>query len=387
MNIVFLSNFMNHHQMPFCKALCAKDNIEFHFIATTPIPQERLQLGYSDINKSEDFVLCSYESTSALEKAQHLVDRCDVLIVTAAMNDWLKGRIKNNGLIFQYEERLYKDGYYHLLSPRHIWGRIRNHTRFNGKPMYTLCASAFCAWDLAICGSYLGKTFKWGYFPKTVTYNSIDEIVSSKADNTIFWAGRFIDWKHPEIPIEIARVLREHGKEFHMTMAGNGPMWDTAKTLIQKYQLDNYITLSGAMTPEHIRKNMEHSSIFLFTSDRNEGWGAVLNEAMNSGCAVVADSLIGSVPYLLNDKINGLIYKDKNIFDAVKKTEYLLDHSEVRKKMGINAYHTIQEKWNAEIAATRFVALSSKLLHHEDVNHLFDDGICSRAQIIPDWWY
>ena len=32
---------------------------------------------------------------------------------------------------------------------------------------------------------------------------------------------------------------------------------------------------------------MEKADIFLFTSDRREGWGAVANEAMNSACALV----------------------------------------------------------------------------------------------------
>ena len=36
---------------------------------------------------------------------------------------------------------------------------------------------------------------------------------------------------------------------------------------------------------------MEQADIYLFTSDRNEGWGAVANEAMNSACAMVADAI------------------------------------------------------------------------------------------------
>ncbi len=44
----------------------------------------------------------------------------------------------------------------------------------------------------------------------------------------------------------------------------------------------------GAMSPDKVRAYMERADVFLFTSDFNEGWGAVLNESMNSGCAVVA---------------------------------------------------------------------------------------------------
>ena len=44
----------------------------------------------------------------------------------------------------------------------------------------------------------------------------------------------------------------------------------------------------GALKPADVRKEMERADIFLFTSDYKEGWGAVLNEAMNARCAIVA---------------------------------------------------------------------------------------------------
>ena len=47
---------------------------------------------------------------------------------------------------------------------------------------------------------------------------------------------------------------------------------------------------------------MEESEIYLVTSDRKEGWGAVVNEAMNSGCAVVADHMIGAAPWMIRQR-------------------------------------------------------------------------------------
>lgn len=55
---------------------------------------------------------------------------------------------------------------------------------------------------------------------------------------------------------------------------------------------------------------MEESEIYLVTSDRKEGWGAVVNEAMNSGCAVVADHMIGAAPWMIRQRENGILYHD-----------------------------------------------------------------------------
>ena len=96
---------------------------------------------------------------------------------------------------------------------------------------------------------------------------------------------------------------------------------------------------------------MEESEIFLFTSDRNEGWGAVLNESMNSACAVVANCAIGSVPFLLNNGDNGYIYKDGDVDDLYNKVKSLLDNADERKCIAKNAYATMVDEWNAENAA------------------------------------
>ena len=141
------------------------------------------------------------------------------------------------------------------------------------------------------------------------------------------------------------------------------------------------------MSPEEVRKHMEESEIFLFTSDRNEGWGAVLNEAMNSGCAVVASHAIGSVPYLIENKSNGLIYKDGDKDDLYIKVKYLLDFSQKRMKIGHAAYLTILNDWNAVKAAERVLTLSKTILNGEKSPDIFTSGICSKANGIKDNLY
>ena len=54
-------------------------------------------------------------------------------------------------------------------------------------------------------------------------------------------------------------------------------------------------------------------------SGRKEGWGAVVNEAMSSGCAVVADAEAGSVPYLIENSKDGFIYRKPKRQRTVRK--------------------------------------------------------------------
>ena len=163
-------------------------------------------------------------------------------------------------------------------------------------------------------------------------------------------------------------------------MIGIGPLEQKLKQLVDEKNLANNVNFLGAMPPEKVRTYMENSDIFWFTSDFNEGWGAVLNEAMNSGCAVVASYAIGSVPFLLKHKQNGLIYKNADDDDLFNKTVYLIENPSERLNMGKAAYKTITELWNAETAARRLLDLYEILKQGKTPE--FTSGPCSIAKPI-----
>lgn len=48
MKTVMVSNFMNHHQLPFSQGILSQDGVEYTFVALEAIPQERLDMGYED---------------------------------------------------------------------------------------------------------------------------------------------------------------------------------------------------------------------------------------------------------------------------------------------------------------------------------------------------
>ncbi len=375
MKITMFSNFLNHHQLPFCEEMVNLTNGDFWFVATMPIDKERLSLGYEDMNQKE-FVVREYEDDEQKEIAKKLCLESDVVIYGSAPEALFKERKEKGLLTFRYSERILKDGYYHIFSPRAQRNMRKYHSQY--KNVYLLCASAFAAKDYALFGAYKNKAYKWGYFPEVKRYDSIDVVINKKKKNSILWVGRLIEWKHTVHAIEIAYILKKDGYEFTLNIIGTGELEENLQSLINKKGLQGNIKMLGSMPPEKVREYMEESEIFLFTSDRNEGWGAVINEAMNSGCAVVASHIIGSVPFLLENNVNGLIYKNGSIKDLHHKTKFLLDNSEKRKEIGKNAYLTIEQQWNPQNAAKRLYELSGHLLNNEDKD-VFENGVCSKA--------
>ena len=148
--------------------------------------------------------------------------------------------------------------------------------------------------------------------------------------------------------------------------------------MVIKSGLQNSVHLIGSLPPEEVREYMEASSIFLFTSDCQEGWGAVLNESMNSGCAVIASDAAGSSGFLVHHNENGLIYRSGNIMDLYSKVIKLVKDRNLTEDLGKAAYETMIRIWNPETAADRFLMLSKALQAGNDTP--FSDGPCSIAQ-------
>lgn len=382
MKITFFSNFLNHHQLPFCKEMYKILGDAYKFVATEPIPEERLQMGYHDMGSKFPFAINTYSGSDAYQEALRLGYESDVVIIGSAAKVFIKKRLKENKLTFHYSERIFKKGRLRLLNPRTLASLLLNHTRYRNKNLYMLCASAYTAADFSLVGAYKNKSFKWGYFPENKDHD-LDVLINKKKKNKVIkllWVGRFLDWKHPDDAIKLARMLKEQGYTFLLNIIGTGPMEVEIKKLICDNNLKNEVTLLGSMSPEGVRNHMENANIFLFTSDFNEGWGAVLNEAMNSACAVVASHAIGSVPFLLKNKENGLIYKNGDVNHLYKCVFHLINNMDDCFRMGENAYNTLHENWDAKKSASRFIELSNSILNGEQI--YFEDGPCSKAEAI-----
>lgn len=62
------------------------------------------------------------------------------------------------------------------------------------------------------------------------------------------------------------------------------------------------------------------------------------------------------------------------LYDAVK---FLLEHGDECREFGVNAYRTIVDEWNADVAACRFIRLANNLKEQRETE--FCVGPCSKA--------
>ena len=378
MKIVFLSNYFNHHQQPLASELyylLGEGN--YFFITTTEIPDYRRELGYKEINVP---YVMKFNNKSA-EVIRQIIFEADVLVFGGSRKafDLAKERVNAGKLTFQMSERWLKRGLINVFSPN-LLIETKNYWigKWYNKPIYRLCMSAFAPNDLYLLHQFKDKCFKWAYFTK-VQSKSRDEdfgTFSTKKCISIMWCARFLEWKHPELPVLLAERLKRKGYCFSIDMFGSGEKYETIREMIEQKELSNEVHLCGNRANEEILEEMRCHDLFLFTSDRHEGWGAVLNEAMSNGCIPIASNEIGSVPYLLKDGENGMVFQSRNLESLEERILYLLDNPNLISSISVKARETLQ-LWSPNEAAKRLIKLIDSINKGEDTP--FAEGPCSKA--------
>lgn len=375
MQIVFVTNYFNHHQAPLARELDIQTQHQYYVIETMPMEAERRSMGWGQ-NMNPDYVLQAYSGKAEMKKCRQLLLEADVVIWGSCPFSMITPRLRAKKLTFAYSERIFKEGQQGF----GYWGRALKYF-FRLRPYqtnhYLLCASAYAAGDYHRLGLFRNAAFRFGYFPE-VEHRNLEALFHGKRENevpVILWVARLIPLKHPESTILIAERLYKAGYAFELNIIGSGQMESEIREMIADRNLTDRVHMLGTLPPDQVRFHMERSDIFLFSSDQNEGWGAVMNESMNGGCAVVASSAIGSVPFLIQDGENGAIFESENWESAYQKIAGLLEDPGLREKYGKNAYNTVSSQWNAQNAAQRLYTLAAHLEAKKPTP--YHDGVCS----------
>ena len=367
MKLAIVSNYINHHQIPMANELYQKLGADFAFVQTSQMEEDRVKMGWGNEVHEIPYLKLYYEDSDAC--AQLIMDSDVVIFGGVEDESYIKPRLGAGKIVIRASERLYREGQWKSISPRGRKKKYEDHTQYANAPVYLLCHGAYVASDFNIVHAYPDKKYMWGYFPAVNTYN-LDNLFLRKlhldddgaTQVRLLWAGRFLKLKHPEYAVKAAKYLVDQNISFHLDMVGGGELEEQLKNLVSRYRLEQRVTFHGFQPPQSVRRYMEEADIFLFTSNYLEGWGAVLNESMNSACAVVAGHGIGAVPFLLQHEKNGLVYRTGHFREFREQVLRLCKDAPLRKRLGTKAYETIVKEWNPREAADRLLQFCEGLL-------------------------
>ena len=374
--LAFFTNFDNHHQIPLADELFKLYGESYRFVTREKIPSEFTRRGYH--NYERPYILRMERSQDEANEAMRTLHEAEYVLYGDAPLSWIRPRISAGLPVLFYNERWFKTGYRRYFHAAFWKNLLLTHFPSRWRSTYMMAASAYMRHDCKRILAYPDKVYRWGYFPE-VEELDIDLTLEKKTSPAIklVWCGTMTCLKHPELPIQLISELIKDQIDVHLVMIGQGPLLDSIKDLSSRLEVESSIDFIQDIPNEDVRSIFKMSDIFLFTSDWREGWGCVLNEAMASGCAVVASHEIGAVPYLIQHDINGLIFESRNLESLTCHVKRLVADRDKIRYLARNAYRTIHEKWSPKAAA---YAMQTFIRHLEDPQYqLPSDGPCSKA--------
>lgn len=366
--IVFISNFLSIHQIETHYALINKYGDRYHFISldSTMLEHQKYNPEYNKILPNE---VRRYISIQQQEYADKLIEEADVIIYGNAPDSILKKVRKKGKIVLQCSERLYKKCEYEEWTPRAMASNLIHKVPYRHYQQFCLTYSSYTAYDYDLINYNSNKCLNWGYWIKKSNYSDFSELLSyknSEAINILF-VNRLIEFKHPEKIVYLANYLKENNIEFHINIVGEGELKSILFEMIKKYELEFFITFCGVMPNDDVKKIMERTHIVISCSNKEEGWGACVNEAMTCGCCVVASHTTGSAYTLIKHRETGLIYDFENDNDLFDKVLYLCHNKNEILRISENAFNSMKYEFNID-----------DLIYKLDIfiNSLIDGNVC-----------
>lgn len=168
--------------------------------------------------------------------------------------------------------------------------------------------------------------------------------------------GRLCEQKGQLLLMEACRILKSKNIPFQLILAGDGELRNEIASLIQAYQLNDNIRITGWISSEQVREEILASKGMILPSFA-EGLPVVIMEAMSLKRPVLTTYVAG-IPELVEPGVNGWLFPagDVNqIADAM--IEFFSTPQLKLVQMAESAYQKVIQRHDIDDEAEKLVAL------------------------------
>ena len=157
--------------------------------------------------------------------------------------------------------------------------------------------------------------------------------------------GRLVERKGFDFLIKSLAEL--NNKKVHILIIGDGPEKDNLIRLSKKLNIENKVHLLGYQTEEKKFQYLSNSDIYVLSSI-HEGFGVVLQEAMQVGLPIISTDEGGQVDLVQEDK-NGFLVKYQNTKELKEKINILISDKDKMKSISNNNIKKVSQYKTSKI--------------------------------------
>ena len=367
MKILLITSVISHHFLPLARRLAdsvGPDN--FYFVATQPLSEERKSLGWTQ-DAHENWILRAGENPVDRDIARRWWDKADVILCDQRILERFRDRLDQGRPVIYMSERWWKPplGMARLLHPRFLRMALAFRALALSPKLHYLAVGGFAASDMSHWAPFPDRMWKWAYYPPEPEEGVLPDRDLSGFE--VLWAGRMLRWKRVDTLLRGFSMLVCEAPSAHLTLVGCGPSEISLRRLAANLGLTEHISFHPSMPAQEVRKFMRRSDVYVLPSTGQEGWGAVLNEAMSEGCAVVASQQTGAARTLLIDGENGWLFRAGDWRGLGHILCSIYANPEHRRTVAETGRRAVADLWSPGIAASRLIVFCQALLEGTEI--------------------
>jgi glycosyltransferase involved in cell wall biosynthesis len=166
--------------------------------------------------------------------------------------------------------------------------------------------------------------------------------------------GRMVERKGYKYLVE---ALKRLPKNVNAIILGEGPEKENLLKLAKKLKVENRLILPGFVSEEEKFQYLDNADIYVLSS-LHEGFGIVLQEAMQVGLPIVATNNGGQIDFVKEGE-NGFLVEPKNSKLIAQKIEEIIKNDNLKNKMSQKNKKEI-DKFGIKEIAKDYLKLMSK---------------------------
>lgn len=106
---------------------------------------------------------------------------------------------------------------------------------------------------------------------------------------------------------------------------GSGTLLQSAQSIIANRKLEKEVVCLGVKPQKDIPANLSTADILILPS-KYDGWGAVVNEALQAGCYVIVSDTCGASDLIMKDRRLGRVFPHGDANKLAKEMDHCASH-------------------------------------------------------------
>lgn len=158
------------------------------------------------------------------------------------------------------------------------------------------------------------------------------------------------------------KIVHDQFPKTSLILGGSGTELDNLEKLVMKLDLNANVIFLGKLTDDELQVSVASSDIYVSTSTSDGGIASSVAEAMSSELPVIVTAFGENTKWLNGDR-NGYSFEIGNFKQLAARIVSLVEHPDIRRKMGIAGRQTIIKKLNPIDETLKLKNIYIKLLN------------------------